>query len=130
MNPDVYKHPKQTALIPTNDDLESDLHDMIISWCRRQDPQVPFGHGRMDKRTGRTPGEPDFYLMLPNEKLLLVECKTEKNDFSEDQQKFTDACHAVGHTVHLVRSYNEFLSVIRALEQQPKTQNQKEEVLL
>lgn len=92
---------------------EEDLHEMIISWCRRQDPQVPFGHGRMDKKTGRTPGECDFYLMLPGGRLLLIECKTETGVLSEDQRLFTEACNAVGHVVYCIRGYAAFLHLVR-----------------
>lgn len=92
---------------------EEDLHEMIISWARRQDPQVPIGHGRMDKKTGRTPGEPDFYLMLPGGRLLLIECKTETGDVSPDQKVFAAACKAVGHEVHIIRGYAAFLQLVR-----------------
>lgn len=92
---------------------EEDLHEMIISWCRRQDPQIPFGHGRMDKKTGRTPGEPDFYLMLPGGRLLLIECKTETGDVSPDQKLFASSCKSVGHEVFIVRGYAAFLQLVR-----------------
>ena len=109
------KHePKQTSLLPTSDDLESELHEQIESWCRRQDPQVPYGHARMDRKSTYTPGFPDFVLFLPGpgRKTLLIECKAGDNDLSEDQAKFKAACEAVGHPVFIVRTYDQFLGIV------------------
>lgn len=91
---------------------EEDLHDMIISWCRRQDPQIPYGHGSMAHKTKRTAGEPDFYLLMPGGRLLMVECKTETGELSDDQKQFAASAVRVGHKVHLVRNYPEFLKIV------------------
>src|SRR4051812_17741532 len=98
---ELKRQPKQAKLIPTTDDLESELHDLIIGWCRRQDPQVPYGHARMDKKSTYTNGYPDFALLLPAGRLVLIECKTGKNDLDEDQQAFKFAASKVGHEVHV-----------------------------
>lgn len=114
-----HEPPKQAALIPTDDQREEELHDMIISWCRRQDPQIPFGHGSMAHKTRRTPGEPDFYILMPRGKLLMVECKTGEGVLSEDQKGFIAAADKVNHVVWVVRTYLEFLRVVQAMEETP-----------
>src|SRR5690349_20186852 len=80
--------PVQPALIPTSEEMESELHEQIISWTRRQDPQVPYIHARMDKKSTITPGACDFTLFLSQGRLLLVECKTADGDLSDDQKVF------------------------------------------
>lgn len=105
--------PRQPALIPTADDAEADLHDWILTWARRQDPPVPVGHGSMAHKARRTPGEADFYLMLPGGKLLMVECKSADGQLSDDQKAWAAACLAVGHKVHVAHSYIEFLEIVK-----------------
>ena len=107
--------PVQPALIPTDDELESDLHEMIMGWCRRQYPPVPYIHSRMDKKSTATKGSPDFILLLPAGKTLLVECKTKDGALSDDQVAFASAAEAVGHKVHIVRDYPRFVELIREM---------------
>ena len=105
--------PKQPALIPTDDDAEGDLHDMIIAWTNRQDPAVVYGHARMDKKSTYTEGFPDFILLLPGGVTLLIECKVGANDLSEAQQIFISRAKHLGHEVKVVRSYQEFLTAVK-----------------
>ena len=90
---------------------EAEIHDFIIGYCRRQD--IPFTHGRMDKKTGRTPGEFDFYLFMPYGVILLLEIKTETGDLSPDQIKLHAAVQKNGHEVNLLRSIPEFMELMR-----------------
>lgn len=101
--------------------LERGLHDMILSWARHQDPQVPCGHARMDRKSTYTEGWPDFTLLLPNGKTLLIECKVGYNGLSEEQEAFGYMAHKVGHTLFVVRSYREFIEIVKGM-----TQTQKE----
>lgn len=105
--------PTQARMVLTDIDLEEDLHNFIIGWCKRQDPPVPYGHARMDKKSSYTEGFPDFVLFLPGDRTLLVECKTEKGELEEKQREFANNAALVGHVVHVVRSYQEFLEVAR-----------------
>ena len=109
------REPKQAPLIPTQDETEGELHDMIESWCRRQDPPVPYGHARMDKKSTYTAGWPDFTILLPGGRLLLVECKSATGDLSEDQKIFKGHAESVQHEIHVVRSYPEFLMIVKSV---------------
>lgn len=104
---------RQPALIPNADDAEADLHDFIIGWCRRQDPLVPYGHARMDKKSGYTVGFPDFVLLLPHNKTVLIECKTQAGTLSDEQTEFIGMAARVQHTIHICRSIPEFLEIVK-----------------
>lgn len=108
--------PKQAALIPTEDELESVLHDQIVAWTRRQWPVVPFIHARMDKRSTIGNGAPDFTLFLPGGRTLLVECKSKDGQLSDEQKLFSANAQAVGHKVHLVRGYDAFLNLVKEVK--------------
>lgn len=75
---EMKREPKQSALIPTDGEREEALHYEIIAWCKRQWPQVPYIHNRMDRKSTATKGSPDFILLLPAGRTLFVECKTER----------------------------------------------------
>lgn len=56
-------------------DLESDLHDAIIKFCREQpQPWVCF-HSRMDKRQHSNVGMPDFVIVTHTGAVWFIEAK-------------------------------------------------------
>lgn len=92
-------------------DLEIPLHRVILKLCEIRDWVALYSNP--SKRTGRPRGEPDFVILLPGGKTLLVECKSAKGQLSEDQQTMKDELEALGHTVHIVRSVGDFESICR-----------------
>lgn len=88
---------------------ESDLHDQIFSECRKRQ-WIAF-HGSMAERTHRTEGEPDFLILCPGGKQLLVEAKSRKGKLSPAQQAIKHHAGMLGHTVHVVRSFEEFIQI-------------------
>jgi len=102
----------QVPLIPGIED-EEDIHNLIISWARRQEPPVPYGRARMDRKSTYTKGFADFILIISANCFLLIECKTEDGKLDEDQIKFAAACQARGVMVHIIRDYPAFIELVR-----------------
>lgn len=93
--------------------VESDLHAQIIAHCKRQSPQWVALHGSMAHRTHRTEGEPDFVILRDSGKVLLIECKSRTGKLSTAQMGMQMMCRDLGHTVHVVRSFEEFWRAIK-----------------
>lgn len=104
-------------------DKESDLHNQILDECRRRG-WIAL-HGSMASPTRRTEGEPDFVVMgqreaidaVANRRWLepavwFVEVKTRTGKLSPAQQAFHAHAEKLGHTVHVVRSFDEFLKLL------------------
>ena len=100
---------KSDAQISTDGvDRESDLHAQIFDECRRRG-WIAL-HGSMAERTHRTAGEPDFVIL--GTKIYLVECKTRIGKLSIAQQAMIAHAAKLGHTIHIVRSFEEFLNIL------------------
>lgn len=100
---------------------EADLHAQIMDECRRRG--WLFFHGAMCERTSRTEGEPDFIIFGSREEkytdgwhnpfVLLIECKTRTGKLTPAQQAVKAHAASLGHFVHVVRSFEEFLEVVK-----------------
>jgi hypothetical protein len=99
---------------------EADLHSCVVAECQRRG-WIAF-HGSMAHRTYRTPGEPDFVILADGGSTILVECKTRVGKLSTDQLGIQAWAKKLDHTIHVVRSMEDFLKVI-----QPATQNDRGE---
>ena len=99
-------------------DREADLHSQIYEECRRRG-WIAL-HGSMSERTSRTKGEPDFIILgvwsgregTCSPHVWLVECKTRTGKLSPAQSAMKFHAEKLGHTIHVVRSFEEFLDVI------------------
>lgn len=89
---------------------ESGLHHEIIQHCK-QKMWIVF-HGSMAHKSKRTIGEPDFTILAPN-KVLFIECKTRTGKLSPEQAGISAWAEKLGHTIYVVRSFKEFLSVLK-----------------
>lgn len=98
---------KGVAAEPVTD--ERKLHNQIIEECKRRG-WIAF-HGSMAHSTFRTPGEPDFVILRDNGQVVLIECKTRDGKLSTAQLGIAAWAKRLGHTVHVVRSFEEFLSI-------------------
>lgn len=90
---------------------ESDLHDYIIDFCKKQSPPWLLFHGSMGHRTRRTLGEVDFTCILPKGIVLFVECKRKNGKLSPEQQAIKHWMNLLGHKMHIIRSEEEFVTV-------------------
>jgi hypothetical protein len=90
---------------------ERDLHDQIIDFCNSKFPRWKFIHARMDQKSTIGEGVSDFTIFMPRGQLLLVECKSSTGKISETQRDWIKEMELLGHSVHIVRSFNDFLKL-------------------
>lgn len=100
------------AQLPPSKATEADLHEKIFDECRRRG-WLPL-HGAMSERTHRTMGEPDFVILAEGGRVLFVECKSAVGKLSAAQQSLHAWARKLGHTVHVVRTMEEFLGVTKS----------------
>ena len=110
----------------TGCDDEAGLHYEIIQECKRNG--WLYMHSDMSRNTTITPGCPDFIIlcdpvltghhyetgpefMIP--RVLLIECKTRTGKQTPEQLQFAAHAKKLGHTVHVVRSFEEFCEVVK-----------------
>jgi Holliday junction resolvase-like predicted endonuclease len=89
---------------------ESDLHESIFAECRKRG-WIAL-HGSMSERTHRTAGEPDFVILANAGRVLLVECKSREGKLSPTQSAMKAHAEKLCHTVHVVRSMDEFFKIL------------------
>jgi len=89
---------------------EASLHEAIFDECRRR-CWIAL-HGSMAERTCRTLGEPDFVVLAGGGRVLFVECKSRTGKLSPAQFALKYHAEKLGHTVHVVRSMEEFLRLL------------------
>jgi hypothetical protein len=89
---------------------EAELHEAIFEECRRR-CWIAL-HGSMAERTCRTLGEPDFVILADGGRVLFVECKSRTGKLSPAQFALKHHAETLGHTVHVVRSLEDFLKLL------------------
>lgn len=89
---------------------EAQLHEQILAEIRRRG-WIAL-HGSMAHRTFRTPGEWDVTVVADSGRVLFVEMKTASGKLSTDQQAIHAWARKLGHTVHVVRSLEEFIALL------------------
>lgn len=93
-------------------ETESPLHGDILDYCAKQWPPWVAFHGSMAHPTWRTPGEPDFIIMADGGRTFYIEAKTRTGKLSTRQLGVQLQASKLGHTVHVVRSLDEFRKVV------------------
>jgi hypothetical protein len=88
---------------------EARLHEEIFDECRARG-WIAL-HGSMAERTCRTLGEPDFTILADGGRVLFVECKSRSGKLSPAQTVLKFHAEKLGHTIHVVRSKEEFLRI-------------------
>lgn len=92
--------------------LEIPLHKEIMDFCKRQWPNWKYIHARTDERSTIQEGAPDFVLFLPRGGMLCIECKTRTGKLTAEQQAWQAQMQMLGHTIHVVRSMEQFLELV------------------
>ena len=98
-------------MAPACDD-EGKLHNEIMDECRKRG-WIPL-HGSMAHRALRTPGEWDFVIIADGGRTFLIECKSKKKKQSTEQKGLHLMASILGHKPHVVRSFEQFLSIVNA----------------
>jgi hypothetical protein len=91
---------------------ESDLHDKIVEFCEQQWPRWKYIHARMDQRSTIAVGCQDFTIFAPG-RVLCVECKRVGGKLSLEQMAWHLEMERVGHRVHVIETFEQFLKLIR-----------------
>lgn len=89
-------------------DDESDLHNEIIRHCK--DRGWIYFHGSMATKTHRTKGEPDFTIWADAGRKYAFECKSKAGKLSTDQLALIAQAEKLGHTIHVISSYEQFIA--------------------
>jgi len=96
---------------------ETKLQREIKDFCNAQHPQWKFINPRSDVESTIAEGAQDFTIFLPGGRVVCIECKTKTGKLSIDQLAWRHQMEALGHTVHLVRSMNDFRTILAQLNQ-------------
>lgn len=104
--------PKQTPNVPQDAVIdESSLHEKILSECRVRGWYAV--HSRMDRRTTNNVGLCDLIIFADGGKVYLVELKTKSGKLTSEQNIFIAWLAKLGQTTHVVRSFSEFLEIVK-----------------
>lgn len=87
---------------------EYDLHTKIFAECRRRG-WIAL-HGAMSESTHRTLGEWDFTVVADHSRVFFIECKSASGKLRPAQAALIAQARKLGHQVHVVRSFLEFLT--------------------
>ena len=113
LNPHIFS-PGGRPLFPNGTEgsvtSEANLHDQIFDLCRQR-VWIAL-HGSMAERSHRTLGEPDFTILADRGRVLFVECKSRTGKLSPAQAALKLHAETLGHTIHLVRNYDDFLTLL------------------
>lgn len=88
---------------------ERQLHHQILAECARRGWICL--HGSMAHKSKRTLGESDFCCLLPGGAVIFIECKAGKAKLSTEQQAMAAWMRKLGHQMHVVRNFAEFLQI-------------------
>ena len=106
--------------------IEDDLQINIVGFTRRYVKNaeiicIPNGGYRREaeaarlKKMGVLAGASDLVLMLPEGKVLWVELKTKTGTQDPNQIRFQETCEKLGHKYVLIRSLEEYISLLKTL---------------
>lgn len=88
---------------------EKQLQQIVVSYIQMKGWLVFYG--AFGKASNRTPGEPDLTVLLPDGITVFVELKAPKGKLTNNQPEMHAKMNGLGHTVHVVRSLDDFLSI-------------------
>jgi len=108
------RNDKRHAVVPADAPArEMALHEQIMRHCESQWPKWKYIRARSDRQSTIAEGAQDFTIFLPAGRVLLVECKSKTGKLSPAQRDWAHEMSLLGHTVHEVRSFDEFLTAIK-----------------
>lgn len=117
---DSYLAAKFPPKVPSQDQESSDkgpesaLQSKIVKWCRDWARPVLSLRQSVKAKGFITPGWPDMTIAMPGGRTLWIETKAEKGVVKEDQRAIHLQLMALGHEVHVVKSYRRFLEIVNA----------------
>lgn len=94
-------------------ELESDLHEDIIKFCREQPKPWVCLHSRMDRRPTNNLGTPDFIIVTHDGRVFFVEAKRRLGKCSPAQNALLAWLTKNGAKAGIVRSMQEFEELVK-----------------
>lgn len=91
---------------------ESVLQGKIEAWCREHGYPCQSNRQTSKARGLLTPGWPDICAILPQGRVLFIECKSAKGVMRDDQKHLRQRFLFLGHEYHQVRSFRRFMELI------------------
>lgn len=91
---------------------EIPLHNKIIKWLDSQSPRWKYIRARPDMKSTIAVGSNDFTIFAPMGRTICIEVKARGGKLSNDQLAWAKEMSMLGHTVHTVWSFEEFLDRI------------------
>lgn len=88
---------------------EIPLHNKIIKWLDSQHPRWKYIRARSDRESTIAVGAQDFTIFAPVGRTICIECKAKGGKLSTDQRIWRKEMEMLGHTVHTIWSFEEFL---------------------
>jgi hypothetical protein len=95
---------------------EKKLQDLIRNWLSLQ--KLPFYGSRMDKRTTRKKGEPDFVVCCAGH-FVAIECKTGHEQPTDEQQAQLNLITLNGGATCVARSLDDVRAVVKLMQKYP-----------
>lgn len=92
---------------------ESKLAEQIRAYCADQWPRWKIIQARRDKRSTIAVGAQDLTVFLPQGKVLCIELKSRTGKRTEAQLAWAAEMKMCGHVVHVVRTFEEFLMLVK-----------------
>lgn len=93
-------------------DRESKLREQIIAYSDRQWPRWKVVWARSDKKSTLPVGCQDLTLFADNERVFCIELKAKVGKQSPEQVAWSHEMLRLGHLIYIVRSFEDFMSVI------------------
>lgn len=90
--------------------MEGELHNKILQECANR-LWFPV-HSRMDRKTTTKKGICDFIIFADKGRKFYFECKSATGKLSESQQIFIAWMKRLGHVVHVITSFQEFIRIV------------------
>lgn len=88
---------------------EIPLHNKIIAYCDSHWPPWCYIHANPAKKSTIGKGVNDFTVFLPGGKVFCAEIKTKDGKLDADQLIWRKKMEMLGHTIHVIRSLEEFI---------------------
>jgi hypothetical protein len=97
---------------------EIGLHEKIMRHCETEFPRWKYIHARTDQRSTIAVGVADFTIFLPGGKVVCLEVKSATGKLSEAQLAWSKEMEMLGHTVHVVRTMEDFYHICHTQTQE------------
>lgn len=110
---ELKRKPKDNIAGPGAVKLEIPLHNRIIEHCNSQWPRWKYIHANPSAKSTIQTGCQDFTLFLPSGRLVCIEVKAKGGKRSEAQNIWAKEMEMLGHTVHLVFSFDQYLNLVK-----------------